>query len=241
MRTLAIALAASVLAGALGTWSYFAGAWRFNHPGPSEFPIQGIDASHHQGEIDWRAVAKDGQRFAYLKATEGGDFKDPSFPRNWKEAKDAGLKVGAYHFFTFCKPGRLQAENFVAAVPADPGALPPVIDFEFVGNCAERPPKEAVLKELADFTAVVAEAYGKPPVLYVTRSSYARYLAGRTDGYPLWMRDVFRRPGRGWTFWQYADNARVSGVAGPVDRNAFHGGEAEFRALLEARIASTAR
>jgi len=241
MRSALIALAVSVLAGSLGAWGYFAGVWRFNHPSRAEFPIQGIDASHHQGEIDWRAVAKDGQRFAYLKATEGGDFKDPSFPRNWKEAKAAGLAVGAYHFFTFCKPGRLQARNFVAAVPADPGALPPVIDFEFVGNCGERPPKEAVLKELSDFTAVVTAAYGKPPVLYVTRASYARYLAGRTAGYPLWMRDVFRRPGRGWTFWQYADNARVSGVAGPVDRNAFHGGEAEFRALLEARASSTAR
>ncbi|MBI2386846.1 MAG: hypothetical protein HYV14_12690 [Elusimicrobia bacterium] len=98
-----------------------------------------------------------------------------------------------------------------------------------------------MLEELADFTAIVVMAYGKPPVLYATRSSYARYLAGRSAGYPLWMRDVFRRPGRGWTFWQYADNARVNGVAGPVDRNAFHGGEAEFKALLEARAVSTAR
>lgn len=242
MRSALIALAVSVLAGSLAAWGYFAGAWRFNHPSRAEFPIQGIDVSHHQGNIDWRAVADDGQRFAYLKATEGGDFKDPSFRRNWKAAKDSGLKVGAYHFFTFCKPGRIQALNFVSAVPEDAGSLPPVIDFEFVGNCGERPPKDAALKELSDFTAIVVKTYGKQPVLYATRSSYSRYLAGRTDEYPLWMRNVFRRPGRigdrEWTLWQYADNARVSGIGGPVDRNAFHGGEAEFLALLETRAAA---
>lgn len=247
MRFFLTAAGAALLGGSLAAWGYFAGHWRLNHPGREEFPIRGVDVSHHQGEIDWPAVARDGQRFAYVKATEGGDFKDPAFRRNWDAARRAGLKVGAYHFFTFCKPGRAQALNFVEAVPDDAGALPPVIDFEFVGNCGERPATEAVLKELSDFTAVVVKTYGKQPVLYATRSSYSRYLAGRTGGYPLWMRDVFRRPGRidgrRWTIWQFADNARVNGVKGLVDQNAFNGSEAEFLAFIGTRsaAASTAR
>lgn len=233
-RHLAIA-AVLVIAAAL-TGAYFSGLWRFNSPSEAEFPIRGVDVSHHQGVIDWPTVARGGFRFAYIKASEGGDFKDPLFQRNWTEAKQNGLAVGAYHFFTFCKPGAEQARNFIAAVSADAGALPPVIDFEFVGNCKARPPKDAVLKELSDFAVLVGERYGKRPVLYVTPSAYSRYLTGRSDGFRLWLRQVFYRPGkldgRDWTIWQYSDNSLVNGIKGPVDQNAFNGREADFLVFL---------
>ncbi len=239
LRTCAASAAALLLTGALVIWGYTAGRWRFNYPSRTEFTIRGIDVSHHQGDIDWPAVAGEGYRFAYIKATEGGDFKDSSFQRNWEEAKRAGLAVGAYHFFTFCKPGAAQAQNFSDAVPEDAQALPPVIDFEFGGNCAQRPPREDVLKELNAFARIVRRKYGKDPVLYATSESHERYLAGRVEGYPLWMRDVFRRPGRigarEWTFWQYSNNTRVNGVRGPVDQNVFNGREKEFRLFVRPR------
>lgn len=239
MRTYLTAAATLLPLGSLAIWGYFAGNWRFNYPSRTEFPIRGVDVSHHQGEIDWQAVAKEGYRFAYIKATEGGDFKDSAFQRNWAEAKRSGLAVGAYHFFTFCKPGKTQAANFIESVPEDAGALPPVVDFEFVGNCGERPPKEDFLKELSAFTDIVERKYRKNPVLYVTSASYSRYLAGRANQYRLWMRDVFRRPGRfdgrGWIIWQYSDNTRVNGIRGLADQNAFQGSEEEFKSLLEKR------
>jgi lysozyme len=40
-------------------------------------PVQGIDVSYWQGEIDWQTVRSAGIRFAYIKATEGGDHLDP--------------------------------------------------------------------------------------------------------------------------------------------------------------------
>ena len=43
----------------------------------------GIDVSNHQGEIDWARVAADGIDFAYLKSSEGRDFVDRRFMRNW--------------------------------------------------------------------------------------------------------------------------------------------------------------
>jgi lysozyme len=51
------------------------------------------------------------------------------FAQNLAEATAAGLEIGAYHFFSFCRPGRVQAENFlhIAAPRAD--MLPPVIDI----------------------------------------------------------------------------------------------------------------
>ena len=72
-------------------------------PDRNVYPLRGIDVSNHQGQIDWPRVAKDDVAFAIIKATEGGDFVDKSFARNIEAARAAGLTVGAYHFFTFCR------------------------------------------------------------------------------------------------------------------------------------------
>ena len=123
-----LVLACAVLGGG---YMYFMGF----SPDRDAYPVRGIDVSNHQGLIDWRRVAADDVSFAIVKATEGGDWVDKSFARNIAAAKEAGLAVGAYHFFTFCRPGAEQAQNFIATVPSDPALLPPVVDIEFVGNC----------------------------------------------------------------------------------------------------------
>jgi hypothetical protein len=76
--------------------------------------VIGVDVSNHQGEIDWSALAGSNVAFAYIKATEGGDFRDRRFQLNWDGAKRAGLARGAYHFFTQCRSGAEQARNFIA-------------------------------------------------------------------------------------------------------------------------------
>jgi len=39
-------------------------------PSITEFPVRGIDVSHHNGEIDWDRVALQGIKFAYIKAIQ---------------------------------------------------------------------------------------------------------------------------------------------------------------------------
>jgi lysozyme len=41
--------------------------------------VQGIDVSKYQHDIDWLEVKKAGTRFAFIKATEGGDHLDVNF------------------------------------------------------------------------------------------------------------------------------------------------------------------
>ena len=48
-----------------------------------KMPVQGIDVSNWQGDIDWDKVRAAGTQFAFIKATEGGDYLDPKFARNW--------------------------------------------------------------------------------------------------------------------------------------------------------------
>ncbi|MCC2096979.1 MAG: glycosyl hydrolase family 25, partial [Hyphomicrobiales bacterium] len=75
-----------------------AGNEHFQRAHPNHFPIHGIDVSKYQGDIDWNAVRASGVKFAWIKATEGGDHADERFLQNWNAAKAAGVPRGAYHF-----------------------------------------------------------------------------------------------------------------------------------------------
>lgn len=65
-----------------------------------DYPVQGFDVSHHQENINWKNITPKFQ-FVYLKATEGGDYKDPKFQENWLKAREHGFHVGAYHFIVY--------------------------------------------------------------------------------------------------------------------------------------------
>jgi lysozyme len=197
--------------------------------------VRGIDVSHHQGAIDWPRVRASGVEFAFIKATEGGDFVDSDFAANWNAAGAAGVARGAYHYFTLCTPGAQQAANFLRAVPTG-GELPSVADLEYGGNCATRPGVDAFATELTAFLKAVADRHGRPPVLYTTYDFLGDYLAGRFADSGLWIRDVIWRPGRPggrpWLFWQHHDRGSVPGIDGPVDLNVFAGDREAFAALL---------
>jgi len=99
------------------------------------YAIRGVDVSYYQGEIDWRTLRRSGVRFAYIKATEGTSLRDPRFAENWQRSHDAGMVRGAYHFFSICKSGAVQAANFIAAIPASTGSLPNALDAEQMEPC----------------------------------------------------------------------------------------------------------
>lgn len=239
-RALPVLIAAVVLAAAYVLLDR--GYVRFVYPSWREYPVRGVDVSHHNGRVDWPRIRASGYVFAYLKASEGAAWRDSTFARNRAEAARAGLVTGAYHFFTLCRPGREQARNFVQAMgPPVPISLPPAVDLEFGGNCGQRPPRDSVLAELAGFLAVLDSAGHPPAVLYVTREFHRAYLDGQAVRNPLWVRSVFSRPrfGGAWSFWQYAATGRVAGAKGRIDLNVFRGSPATFRTFLA--LADSAR
>jgi lysozyme len=232
-RRAATVLAAAAITLLLAYAALTRGFVRFVYPGAGEYPVRGIDVSHHNGRVDWPRVRAAGYIFAYLKATEGVTFRDSTFARNRAEAQAAGMVTGAYHYFTLCRPGDAQARGFVAATgPREAVSLPPAVDLEFGGNCDARPPRDSVLAELGRFLAIVDSAQGRPTVLYVTAEFHDAYLAGAVD-HPLWVRSVFHAPrfAEPWLFWQYAATGRIDGVRGRVDLDAFNGSPEAFRRL----------
>jgi lysozyme len=212
-----------------------AGVVNWQRPGVARFPVRGIDVSHHQGEIDWDAVASGELRFVFIKATEGRDHRDTRFEHNWSHSARVQLARGAYHFFTFCSPGGEQAEHFLDVVPATPDTLPPVVDVEFAGNCKAWSSIEDIRAELRAFLTRVEDAWQRRPLLYITSESERRIIAGHFDGYPIWIRNTFWRPRSGdpaWLFWQFSDDAEVPGIDTPVDMNVYRGAPEELAALV---------
>jgi lysozyme len=218
-------LAAAVAVGAM--------RWIPYHPSREEFPVRGLDVSRHQGAIDWTALAAGEADFVYIKATEGGDWVDPQFARNWRDAQSAGVPRGAYHFFTLCRSGVEQAAHFIATVPREEDMLPPAVDLEYGGNCGEGPRRLDAGRELAAFLDLVEPHYGRAAVLYATAEFYKEHLIGDERDNPLWLRSLIIEPRyneRAWTIWQYSAFGRSPGVRGPVDWNAFTGTPSDFDA-----------
>lgn len=220
-RTVLIAAALALLA-LIGAGLAMLGGWWT--PWAQRY-VQGVDVSHHQGAIDWRTLAADDIAFAYIKATEGADHIDARFAFNWREAAAAGLYRGAYHFFTLCRSGASQAQNFIAVVPRDAGALPAAVDLEHMGPCRRGPTMTDVVGEARIFMDAVEAHYGVRPIIYTTREFHDAYLSDVT-GERFWIRSLgvpprFRE--RDWIIWQHHNRGHKRGVSGPIDLNAFRG------------------
>jgi lysozyme len=195
------------------------------------YNVIGVDVSNHQGDVDWPLLAKSNVAFAYMKATEGGDFRDSRFEQNWDGARKVGLPRGAYHFFTQCRSGAEQAANYIAVVPRDPLALPPVIDLEHMGPCHQGNQVISVIDEVTILLSALEAHYGRRPLLYTTQEFDAAYLQGRLAGETFWVRNMVLPPGfrsDRWLFWQYHNGGTRPGIKGSVDLNAFRGTRRDF-------------
>lgn len=192
----------------------------------SQFPVKGIDVSHHNGVIDFRKVAADSVDFVIIKATEGVTFRDSCMRRNYEGATAAGLRVGFYHFFRFERGGVRQGRNFLGAVGDMPVQMPLVIDFESSNN----PETDYYLvvgrlRDMADYL----RRHGRRVMVYCNHNDYERYIRGNFDDMDLWLASGRLPEGDDRRhLWQHSHNGRVNGISRPVDINTFNGSRADF-------------
>lgn len=214
--------------------------------------IKGIDVHGERGDVDWARVLADGHRFAFVKATEGLDFRDPLFSRGrWEAMRDAGVIRGAYHY---ARPqpgrsGRDEAEFFLSVVESvggrRSGDLPLVLDIEWP-RC--RLGAREIRTWCGDFCTTVRRATGREAITYTgnfwrdrvgglgpPRNGAVLWLPvygpndGRTrvDPTPFIPRGAFRLRLHQWT-----DRGRVAGVQHqPVDMNVWLSTLAQLRAF----------
>jgi len=204
--------------------------------------LKGVDVYRGDGNIDWTRAYREGKcRFAIIKASEA-DFADSAYKRNTREARKAGLYVGAYHFLRPTGDAIRQAKRFLATLENPTNQLPPTLDVEDIGNMSRLTYTMSVIAWLR----FVEGALGVRPMIYANRDYICSKLTlGSTDWarYPLWLaewRTGTRWPTNvpGWpqgpTIWQNSAYATVPGLPniGGVDTDRFLGGVPEMEGLL---------
>ncbi len=204
---------------------------------PFAYAVHGTDVSKYQPSIDWPTAKASGISFAFIKATEGGDRVDDKFQQHWRGARSAGVARGAYHFYYFCRTAADQARWYIANVPKERSAMPPVLDMEWNPDsptCKLRPRPETVRSEMRIFLSMVEKHYGKKPIIYTSIDFFDdNNLATFTD-YPYWLRSVADHPTdrygtHPFTFWQYTGTGVVPGIRGNADINVFNGSHATWK------------
>ena len=216
---------------------------RFSGKAPNRYPVHGIDVARFQPDVNWRTARGAGVRFAFIKATEGGDLRDPMFSDHWRGAGRAGVLRGAYHFYYFCTVAARQARWFIRNVPRTPGMLPPVLDMEwnpYSPTCRKRPAGAEVRRQARIFLDILERHYGQRPIVYTTPEFYRETGIGRLSGTEFWLRSTAKTPQQAyprqsWKFWQYSGTGVVPGIAGEVDLNAFHGSRNTWKSWLSRR------
>ncbi len=223
-----IILGLAVVIGGVGGYAYWKGHLIPNYPPDTEFPVRGIDVSHHQGAIRWDEIPKNIQ-FVYIKATEGSTYADPNFKDNWDGSREAGIRHGAYHFFRLATTGDAQAHNFLSVVPHEKDALPPVIDLELGGNDKQMPEVGDFQREFSVFRNRLKNALGTEPVVYTEPAFANRYFKGMTLP-RLWIQNYLTRPRPGayWDFWQFTERMPLAGIEGLVDGDVYIGSKEAF-------------
>ncbi len=180
----------------------------------------GVDVSSYQANIDMNKLKEQNIKFIYIKATEGSKAKDDKFDENWKNAKNAELLSGAYHFFSYDSEGRTQAENFIKTVGNDiKERLLPVVDVEYYGDKEQNPPnKEDVVRELKVFLEMLEKEYQVKPLIYTRTDIYDKYIKGQFDEYKKWIASVYTPLSWNykddWYIWQYLNKGKLNGYTG---------------------------
>jgi len=206
-------------------------------PPTTEYPVRGIDVSHHNGEINWDSVALQNIKFAYIKASEGNDLQDRRFEQNWKEIRRVGLIPGAFHVFGNCSKGVEQAQNFLMVWIDRRVTLQPAVDVSSGAACARANGKPE--DELIAFLDEIERSIGRRPIVYDNRVEIP--AIGRPSRNPdtKWARGIILHPNSShrdnWIFWQYSHRGKVDGIIGPVDLNVFQGSEEEFEEFVNPR------
>lgn len=199
---------------------------------PEVLAVPGIDVSEFQKTIDWSQVQKSGVQFAYVRASDGTTIQDANFAQNWKGAEQAGLPVGAYHYFTTTSPVQTQIDNFVAQLKTvDAGQLPPVLDVEDPSQFSKLTPTQSV-QMVQQWLDGVQQKTGVQPMLYMS-SAFSQQVLGNPPQfkkYQLWVADYTTAaqpqvpmPWSDWNVWQYSEKGTVPGITGDVDLDKANG------------------
>lgn len=199
------------------------------------YPVAGIDVSKHNGDINYKQVADDNYQFVFIKASEGMTYRDEAFDRNYRGAREAGLKVGAYHFFRKNRTGREQADNFLSVIKGKTLDLPLVIDLEDDWGNGATTSRQTAIERVIEMIGILNDK-GYQVMIYTNGDGYEKYYKNMLVDCDLWLCSFTSPdllPDLPHRFQQYNHEGTVAGVKGNVDLNVFRGSKREWSRYLD--------
>ena len=190
----------------------------------------GIDVSHRQRDLDWRAAAATGKcAFAWIKIQEGATWNDPYCIEHLIRATQAGVPSGAYHYARPEADDALDEAHafvmryrFIQDQANHPFKLRPWLDFEHRGTTQD------ASKWLLDWCQYVTQELGTKPIVY-TYYNFAGVFDARVGGIDLALAD-YRRTSTGTEkivppfnrrplVHQFTGTGRIAGYSRDIDRD----------------------
>ena len=184
--------------------------------------VKGIDVSKWQGDVDFKKVRAAGYHFVMINAGYGRYIsqKDEYFEKNYKNAKAAGLDVGAYwySYAITAEEARQEAAIFLEAVKGKSFEYPLAFDIE---DKSQSSLSSRVIGDMIKSFCGYLEDKGYYACIY----SYVNFLKNKVpsdirERYDVWAAnfDVSRPDYSGpYGMWQYTSTGRVSGVSTNCD------------------------
>lgn len=195
--------------------------------------MTGIDISSHNNVTDWEAVKADGIDFVMLRVgyrTYGGGIlhEDDKFKQYYRDAKAAGLKIGAYFFSQAVSEEEAVEEAQLTAKQLKGCELdfPIAFDWEIIFDDEDGARTDRVsVDTLTNLTLAYCqnmESIGLRPMIYQNkRTSLLKYDLPRMQGIPFWLAEYGDGPTYIYDYdmWQYSCKGHVNGVEDKVDMN----------------------
>ncbi len=182
---------------------------------------KGIDVSKHQGTIDWQKVKASGVDFAMIRAGYGryDNQKDECFEENYKNAKQAGVKVGAY-LYSYAKSvddAKKEAETFLKWISGKQFEYPVAFDVE------EKAQSDKGKQFVSDIIRAFCETVEKAGY-YVCIYANKYWLDNFVDDdckkkYDTWLAQWAEKATYSGKYgiWQYSSQGSIDGISGRSD------------------------
>lgn len=197
---------------------------------------KGLDVSNvpsYQRNITlatWKKIKAAGYSFVIIKAggSDDGFYKDNVFEKNYKNAKEAGLNVGAYYVvgkaFMSATVGKQHAQKFIDILKGKQFEYPVYLDIESQYFSAKN--KKANTDACVAFVQALQNAGYWVGTYASTVSGYQNVLDdSRLQPYAHWVaeyngEDKCSYKGKvGVGIWQHTSSGKVTGINGNVDLN----------------------
>lgn len=187
--------------------------------------IKCIDVSEWQGTVDWKKVKAAGYGCAILRAGFGREAsqKDKEFEKNYKNAKAAGVKLGAY-WYAYCTDkadAQKEAKACLSVLKGKTFELPVYYDLE--DNSIMTHGKSKLTEYAKAFCDEIAKG-GYTPGVYSNLHWFRNYLDYKAlkKLYSVWYAQYHTEAQFECDIWQYSSVGSVKGISGNVDLNVIY-------------------